>query len=915
MKSWLPRAWQGPYSIQTWLIGQFLLVALAAALIAAVLVVQWRLPLVRAQTEAEQDRVADMAQYQVEINLDLAQRQAGAIAAMVSVDGERTGMTAALFASLRHLRDQADNRANSFFHGVYALDKQFVVTDMAARTAAGNEMTQWLGNDFSGLDVLKTVASTGKLAWSDQYTSPVLGIPVVSLAMPVGGGYLLFELSVEQLTQSVTDGVALEGLLVLVTDSRAELVAAPDMSLAQVRTNLSKWPVIAQGLSGHAIHADIEIGGQRFTGTTRRLDRLGWLVYAGYPVSVTEGSRNAALGITSLTLTLAVGVGLALFTTFANVVKRRMERSTTYARAVANGQYTSPVLATGIAELDRLDVDLGHMAQTIERRERQLRSIVDTTPTLAIQWFDSQGRVVDWNPASELMLGWTKADALGKRLDQLIYTAEQQAAFMGVLADITRTGEPFGPYEGDVVSRTGELRTILSTTFAVPDVAGGQLFVCMDVDITDLKQKEATIRASEHKFNLFFQASPVAVAVLEWMDDRFHHVDVNLSWERLLGRTKAEAVQGGLLLTDLLVDQSLDFAGWQQVESGKVVGVGQSWLIRGDGGTFLADSAAARLEMDGRSLVIYSLHDVTGPWRMDQELRELNADLEARIAKRTEKLTQTNAELAEAVRHLQDAQDRLVQADKLASLGALVAGVAHEMNTPIGNGLMAVSTLAQRTRELQAMLSTGLRRSDFERFLAQVETAADISTRNLGRAAELISSFKRVAVDQTSSQRRVFDLAEVVHEIVLTLQPTLKHTPYQVMTDVPAGLVLDSYPGPLGQVLSNLVQNAVVHAFGDRPEGRIDITAQAVGDAFVLTVADDGEGIAPEHLEKVFDPFFTTRLGQGGSGLGLHIVHNVVTGLLCGQIEVRSVVGQGTAVVIRCPCVAPQRAQPDASGA
>jgi len=503
---------------------------------------------------------------------------------------------------------------------------------------------------------------------------------------------------------------------------------------------------------------------------------------------------------------------------------------------------------------------------------------------------------------------------LGKRLDQLIYTAEQQAAFMGVLADIARTGQPFGPYEGDVFNRNGELRTILSTTFAVPDVAGGQLFVCMDVDITDLKQKEAAIRASEHKFNLFFQASPVAVAVLEWMDDRFQHVDVNLSWERLLGRTKAEAVQGGLLLTDLLVDKSLDFAGWQQVESGKVVGVGQSWLIRGDGSTFLADSAAARLEMDGRSLVIYSLHDVTGPWRMDQELRELNADLEARIAKRTENLTQTNAELAEAVRHLQDAQDRLVQSDKLASLGALVAGVAHEMNTPIGNGLMAVSTLAQRTRELQAMLNTGLRRSDFERFLAQVETAADISTRNLGRAAELISSFKRVAVDQTSSQRRVFDLAEVVHEIVLTLQPTLKHTPYQVMTDVPAGLVLDSYPGPLGQVLSNLVQNAVVHAFGDRPEGRIDITAQAAGDAFVLTVADDGEGIAPEHLEKVFDPFFTTRLGQGGSGLGLHIVHNVVTGLLCGQIEVRSVVGQGTAVVIRCPCVAPQRAQLDASG-
>lgn len=911
MRQWLPRFWQGPHSVQTWLIGQFLLVVLVAAVMVAILVAHWRLPLVKAQTEAEQNRMVDMAKYQVEVNLDLAQRQAAAMAGMISMGVERKGLPEALFASMRDLRDQGDSTATEFFQGVYRLDPQFRLKDMVVRTTVGVMVEQWLGNDFSGLEVVRTVSATRQLAWSDRYTSPVLGIPVVSMAMPTTDGFLLVELSVEQMTQSVTDGVVLEGLQVLVTDSRAELIAAPDMSLVAVRTNLSKWPVIAQGLTGHAIHADIDIGGKRFTGTTRRLDRLGWLVFAGHPTSVTEGSRNAALGITLSTLLISVGVGLVLFITFASVVKRRMERSAIYARTVAKGQYETPGFTTGIAELDLLDTELGRMAQTIERRERQLRSIVETTPSLAIQWFDSEGCVVDWNPASELVLGWTKAEAMGKRLDQLIYTPEQQTAFMGVLADIARTGQPFGPYEGDVANRNGELRTILSTTFGVPDVAGGQLFVCMDVDITDLKRKEAAIRASEHKFNLFFQASPVAVAVLERVDGQFVHVDVNLSWERLLGRTRAEAVDGRLLLTSLWQDEALTIGDWQKVEPGKVIGLKQTWLIKGDGSAFLADSAAARLSMDGRELVIYSLHDVTASWRMDQELRELNADLETRIAKRTEKLTQTNHELAEAVRHLEDAQDRLVQSDKLASLGALVAGVAHEMNTPIGNGLMAVSTLAQRTREVQALLATGLRRSDFERFLEQVEMAADISTRNLGRASELISSFKRVAVDQTSSQRREFDLAEVVHEIVLTLQPTLRHTPYQVVTDLPSGLVLDSYPGPLGQVVANLVQNAVIHAFGGRPEGRIDVSAQASGEDFVLTVADDGEGILDEHLDKVFDPFFTTRLGQGGSGLGLHIVHNVVTGLLGGHIKIQSVVGRGTSMVIRCPLVAPQRARPD----
>jgi signal transduction histidine kinase len=196
-----------------------------------------------------------------------------------------------------------------------------------------------------------------------------------------------------------------------------------------------------------------------------------------------------------------------------------------------------------------------------------------------------------------------------------------------------------------------------------------------------------------------------------------------------------------------------------------------------------------------------------------------------------------------------------------------------------------------------------------------VETAGDIATRNLERASELISSFKQVAVDQTSSQRRVFDLAELCHEITLTLQPMLKRTPFQVVSDIEPNLQLDSYPGPLGQVLANLIQNAVTHGLDGQTQGTVFIHARAEGDQWTLTVEDDGRGIAPDVLGRVFDPFYTTRLGQGGSGLGLHIAHNVVTGVLGGRLEVDNRPEGGARFTLRCPIQAPIQAPAPAPAA
>ncbi len=303
--------------------------------------------------------------------------------------------------------------------------------------------------------------------------------------------------------------------------------------------------------------------------------------------------------------------------------------------------------------------------------------------------------------------------------------------------------------------------------------------------------------------------------------------------------------------------------------------------------------------------------DITDLKQAEHSLQEVNQTLEQRVGERTDALTRSNRELSDALQHLQQAQEELLRSEKLAALGAMVAGIAHELNTPIGNSMMAATTLLDHSRQLAGEIEAGsLRRSSLEHFLEHNQTASDILIRNLFRASELISSFKQVAVDQTSEQRRHFELGELVGEILLTLHPTLKKTPISIDTAIAGPLWLDSYPGPLGQVLVNLINNAITHAFTGRAQGRIRISASALdADWLELNVEDDGCGIAAEHLSRIFDPFFTTRLGQGGSGLGLHITHNLACGILGGSIQVGSTAA-GTRFSLRLPLRAPERTPP-----
>jgi ABC-type amino acid transport substrate-binding protein/nitrogen-specific signal transduction histidine kinase len=293
----------------------------------------------------------------------------------------------------------------------------------------------------------------------------------------------------------------------------------------------------------------------------------------------------------------------------------------------------------------------------------------------------------------------------------------------------------------------------------------------------------------------------------------------------------------------------------------------------------------------------------------EDEIQLLNAALELRVEQRTMQLSRANDELRLAA-------DQLVQTEKVASLGRLVAGIAHELNTPLGSTLTAATSLRDLVREFGAALTNGgLRRSQADQFVQQCQQACGIIERNAYRASALIDNFKEIAVDQASARRRRFGLAHVVSEVVATHHNAWKATPHRVLVEIPADIELDSFPGPLAQVLSNLLENSLVHAFAGHPGGTVRITAVPAGERVQLSYADDGAGIPAAHRNKVYDPFFTTRMGQGGSGLGLYIVQTLVSGVLGGAIALHSEDGKGTRFELTLPLVAPEPTDSTASAA
>lgn len=317
----------------------------------------------------------------------------------------------------------------------------------------------------------------------------------------------------------------------------------------------------------------------------------------------------------------------------------------------------------------------------------------------------------------------------------------------------------------------------------------------------------------------------------------------------------------------------------------------------------LSRGFAVERDASGRALrMVGTARDVSATAESAEALRRLNDELEQRVEERTRALRLSNRELQFTLGELKNMQKQLVESEKMAALGGLVAGIAHEINTPLGIGVTAASHLEDATRELMRVIADGqITRATLSTYQADALHSAQLILSNLRRAGQLIKSFKQVAVDQSSEQAREIDLKSYLEEVLVSLGPALKKTAHKIQIKCPEDLHVRTYPGAVSQIVVNLVMNSLIHGFEGIVQGEIRIECQSYDEEWLLLYRDNGVGMSEEVRQRVFDPFFTTKRGQGGSGLGLHVVYNLVTQLLRGSLDCISSPGQGVEFQIQMP--------------
>ncbi|MES2127596.1 MAG: ATP-binding protein [Pseudomonadota bacterium] len=420
--------------------------------------------------------------------------------------------------------------------------------------------------------------------------------------------------------------------------------------------------------------------------------------------------------------------------------------------------------------------------------------------------------------------------------------------------------------------------------------------------IGELDRAEQALRESEARFQTLFDTAPVALVVT---DRAGHLLAVNQALSRVFGHTEADVLGKRSDEISFWADPGERARIWGKFErDGALYGETAKVKLRGGVAGDVAIWSSA-LSLDGGQTLVWALLDQSEELRAKRELKDLNISLESRVRERS-------AELEHALATLKRTQHDLISSEKMASLGSLVAGIAHELNTPIGNSLLAATTLTDRVEEFRSQVTAGtLKRTTLNEHLADVTLACGLISTSLQRAATLIASFKQVAVDQTNDERRVFQLRAIVDDTLATFSPRLRQANCATRVDMSEDLAMRSYPGSLCQVINNLITNALLHAFDQRTAPHIAIAArQKDEDNIEILFADDGVGMPEEVLRHVFDPFFTTKMGRGGTGLGMNIVYNIVTGVLGGRIDIETAPGRGTTVIMVLPRTAPQRASP-----
>ena len=600
-----------------------------------------------------------------------------------------------------------------------------------------------------------------------------------------------------------------------------------------------------------------------------------------------------------------IGLAAALFVVRQTV--RPLKAIAKSIRALAGGEKDTSIPATGVHN------EIGDIARAAEVFRRSLVD-ADTAREAAIKALAEQrlaeesyrklfegsvdgiyvttppGEILNANPALARMMGYGSPEELVrgiKDISQNIYVDPQARA---QYQELMRLHGMVREFEYQVRRRDGSILWLSDSATAVRDESGEIVRYEGTVrDITDQRRAEEAIAEGRRLLQLVIDTVP---AVINVKDRELHYVLMNRYMAGVFGIEPHEAI--GQTTSDLMsrygaqktdendrrVLTTAKELGFYEEEYRDFSGHLRHWLVN----KLPLLDAEDRVE----SIVTVAL-DIGERKRTEQEMREAKDSAEA------------------ALRNLRETQNSLIEAEKLAALGRLVAGVAHEVNNPVGISLTVASSLERKAALFGAEVARGeIRRSSLTDFLQASRDASSQLVANLNRAAELIASFKQVAADRNYSDQRTFDLGDLTEQVVMSLRPGLRKHRLTLNVECEPNLTMNSYPGPYGQVLTNLFLNSVAHAFPEGRAGTVDIKVRAAGpDHVEIIFSDDGCGMGLDVRRRAFDPFFTTRRDQGGTGLGLHIVYSIVTSRLGGRLHLDSEPGHGTRVQMMLPRVAP----------
>ena len=642
---------------------------------------------------------------------------------------------------------------------------------------------------------------------------------------------------------------------------------------------------------------------QRVTELLREVSsRRGHILSRDFARTLTEAKwQSIVLG--------TAGVLIGLFA--AALVVRRTVRPlasiATSIRAVAGGETNASIPATDV------DNEIGDIARAAEifrqtlvdadaAREAAVRALAEQrlAEESYRKLFESSvdgiyvttpgGAVLNANPALARMMGYATPHDLihgiGDITDTVYVDRRARAEYERLMWRDGMVRE----YDYQVRARDGTVLWLSDSASAVRNDAGEIIRYEGTVrDITDEKRAEDAIAEGRRLLQMVIDTVP---AVINVKDKQLRYVLMNRYMAGIFGIEPADAI--GRTTSDLMSRYGADKTdendkrvlavgrelGFYEEEYKDSLGNMRQWLVNK---LPILDTAG-----DIENIVTVAL-DIGERKRVEFEMRKARDAAEA------------------ALRNLRETQNSLIEAEKLAALGRLVAGVAHEVNNPVGISLTVASALERKTANFTAEVARGeLRRSSLNDFLDTSRDAASQLVANLNRAAELIQSFKQVAADRNYSDQRSFDLGDLTEQVVMSLRPGLRKHNLTLNVDCQPNLMMNSYPGPYGQVLTNLFLNSVAHAFPDGKAGTVDILVRELGkDNVEIIFSDNGCGMSLDVRRRAFDPFFTTRRDQGGTGLGLHIVYSIVTNRLGGRLDLDSEPGEGTRIQMILPRVAP----------